>query len=210
MLVVRIVFFFFFNHIYCMHGDCVQGPGDRTVNESQPLLLEIYRWGTHKNTVLSREIGEGKQGALWAGRKATGPTSGSQGGFSLCCSLILKPPVVSVIVRINTVLKGTRAGPACLPFCAPATTASLSQPAIQAHPRGLCSHQCPAGGSSPDTCMLDALMPLRCGSSITSSPVCPHKTTPSFPALLLLFLRRTHMPHILFVYLFILHHNVCS
>lgn len=127
------------------------------------------------------------------------PHVGEPGSFSLCCSLILKPPVVSVTVRINTVLKGTRAGPACLPFCAPATTASLSQPAIHAHPRGLCSHQCPAGGSSPDTCMLDALMPLRCGSSITSSPVCPHKTTPSFPALLLLFLRRTHMPHILFI-----------
>lgn len=67
-----------------MHGDCVQGPGGRTVNESQPLLLEIYRWGTHKNTqkVLSREIGEGKQGALWAGRKATGPMS-EPGGLQL-------------------------------------------------------------------------------------------------------------------------------
>lgn len=101
----------------------------------------------------------GKVGCSVGTQEGSDPTSGSQGGFKLCYSLILKPPMVSVSQNKHS-LQGDPSWP-CLPFCAPATTTSLSQPEFQVHPQGLCSHQCPAGCSSPDTCMLYALMSLR-------------------------------------------------
>lgn len=56
-----------------------------------------------RNTLLRFE---GEEGALWAPRKATDPVSGARGGFlekvnqAMSC-LPLKPPVVSITVRIN-------------------------------------------------------------------------------------------------------------